>query len=234
MRTIILLLLFSFTLEITPVLAGTVGYLKNHAEYFHKKENQWKAVELNQQIRDETRLRTGDTGRLEILFDGGRLVRLAQNTELNLLKTNPERQAESVVVKLVSGRLWGSVLRKNKHKRKMQIRTPMALIGIRGTQFDVLLQNESSRLKLTVLRGLIEISPPHQIKGPEEIGGPIEVEAPRKLSFDDWLIGLKSQQIMTITAGELPIIEEGIPATDMDEWIHFNQQRDQELRKDSE
>ena len=213
--------------------AESVGYLKGSAEYYHKAEKRWKSISISQKFSDATRIRTGQDGRVELIFKGSRAIRLSQNTELFLKKTTSNKTGGLVDGNLLKGRIWGSVFRKSTKTGRMLIRTPIAIIGVRGTQFDVLLKEKQKSLKVTVLKGRVEISPPVEIDGPVEIEAPFEVESPHEINQEEWLMGVQSKQQLTVTAGELPVLSEAESAFFTDEWIHFNQKRDQELRTDS-
>ena len=61
--------------------------------------------------------------------------------------------------------MWTSILRKLKKKSRVKIRTPVAVMGVKGTQFNTVFQPVTEQLEVIVVEGRVEVLPPSQVEG---------------------------------------------------------------------
>ncbi|MBC8257642.1 MAG: FecR domain-containing protein [SAR324 cluster bacterium] len=101
-------------------------------------------------------VRTSDNSKATVVYRDGSRIRLFQNSEL-LLKLSEEQSTSRRTFKfklnLKNGALRGRFL---KGLQRTTIRTPTALIGIKGTSFRITEKNNTAYVSLT--EGLIEVS----------------------------------------------------------------------------
>ncbi len=87
-------------------------------------------------------LSTGFASRAEIRFADGSLLRLACDSRLELreIQVSPAKDARSLDVKLLAGKLWANVskfLGTDEAKNQVWVRTQSIAAGVRGTVFQV-------------------------------------------------------------------------------------------------
>lgn len=97
--------------------------------YRRKANSPWNRAAVQTGIYDGNEVRTKNRGRMFLATKSGSMLRLEDNTMLELKETPDE---EVVIQK--SGSFKADV-KKGDGKRKLTVRTPAAVIGIRGTKF---------------------------------------------------------------------------------------------------
>ncbi|MEE2716555.1 MAG: FecR domain-containing protein [SAR324 cluster bacterium] len=205
--------------------AGEVGYVVGTAEFFDTTRAQWAPLQLRQRLGAEDRLRIRGLGRVELRFVGQRFVRLNSGTEAQL-RSDVQNATDPVVVELWAGQAWGSVSGKLRVPDALHIRTPQAVIAVKGTQFGVLLEPQVSRTEVSVFRGQVEVQPPSEVMGPREVPGPQEVAPPQEVSREAWVVLVREQQRLVIGELGIPRPEALPPQVQENDWVRFNLERD--------
>ena len=144
-----------------PVV-GEVASAKGDEQILLQGEDAWAALEIGQPLVNGDRLRTGPYGALGIVFRDGTQIRLQQNSELRIeyLRKGPE--GDEGALTLLKGSLWSRVAREflpkvkpAKAQPRVQLQTPVATIGIRGTDWHV--RADENETTLTVMSGEAEL-----------------------------------------------------------------------------
>ena len=208
--------------------AGEVGYAVGNAEFFDTTQSQWAPLQLQQRLGAGDRLRILGLGRVELRFAGQRFVRLNSGTEAQL-RSEARSAADPVVIGLQAGQAWGSVFGARDRPDALRIRTPQAVIAVKGTQFDVLLEPQLSRTEVSVFRGEVEVQPPVEVTGPKQVPGPQEVAPPQEVSREAWVVLVRKQQRLVIGETGIPRPEALSPVAQEDDWVRFNLERDRNL-----
>ena len=207
------------------LLAGEVGYVVGSAEFFDTTQSQWAPLQLRQRLKTGDRLRIRGLGRVELRFVGQRFVRLNSGTEARL-HSDARSVTDPVAVDLSAGQAWGSVLGARDRPDALRIRTPQAVVAVKGTQFDVLLEPRLSRTEVSVFRGQVEVQPSVEIEGPKEVPGPQEVAPPQEVSREAWVVLVREQQRLVIGETGIPRPEALSSAVRESDWVRFNLERD--------
>ena len=127
--------------------------------------------------------------------------------------------------------MWTSALRKLKKKSRVKIRTPVAVIAVKGTQFNTVFQPANEQLEIIVVEGRIEVFPPSQIEGPGKIRGPKEILGPREITREEWIAQVSSSEKLNLSRKDKkPKIGTAGPDQLGNDWILFNRERDQVQR----
>jgi hypothetical protein len=79
-----------------------VSYLDGRVSFQHPNEVDWTAASVNMALQPEDRIYTGDAGRAEIEFDEGSVLRLPENTDVELLALNEDLIQIRVLIGLCS------------------------------------------------------------------------------------------------------------------------------------
>ena len=90
---------------------------------------------VNTSVIAGTKLRTGTNGRLEIKLDSGSILRIRPNSSLQLSPHNRKAKKKSSLLLFV-GRIWSKIAPSSDGSREYEIKTPGAVCGVRGTEFE--------------------------------------------------------------------------------------------------
>lgn len=144
---------FPASAEVLPrgaAVDGAVVDRKSGEEVRFVEVENWRGVEVNQDLIAGDTLRTNAIGSLAIRFADNTLVRMARETILRVRKIDG---ASDSLLNLEGGTIWG---RADRGGSGLTVDTPAAAAAIRGT--DWTLRAEGDRTTLTVLEGTVELS----------------------------------------------------------------------------
>jgi hypothetical protein len=126
------------------------------AEYFKDAdaEEGWKPVEYEMNLQPDTRIRTGENSRIEMARGEDRF-KVGQKSVLKLQSLGSE--TTPTVIQLLAGKML-SMIDATKGPKKINILTPAAVLGVRGTSF--LAASDGRSTSVFVFEGDVEISSP--------------------------------------------------------------------------
>ena len=152
---------------------------------------------------------------------------------MNVRSLFGDTKEQDLDVYLIRGTFWTSALRKLKKKSLVKIRTPVAVMAVKGTQFNTVFQPVTVRLEVIVVEGRIEVLPPYQMEGPGKIRGPKEILGPREITQEEWMAQIISgEKLILSRKDEKPLIGTAGPDQLLNDWILFNKERDQVQRNE--
>ena len=223
-QTWIWIVLFLVLLSGKSPEAAEVGPLQGLVQRLDLRQNRWKNIRNGEKISEGDRIRTGKNGRIELVFKDRRYLRLDRASEIRILEDGENPKVRDLDVFLARGTLWASVLRKHSRRSSLRIRTPVAVMAVKGTQFNSEFEHQQQMLQVTVLKGRSEVIAPEKMEGPREIQGP------REISREEWLVRVSSGQFLNIGPYDarptLGIAGQGLLEN---EWVQFNKERDSSL-----
>ncbi|MFZ5906712.1 MAG: tetratricopeptide repeat protein [Nitrospirota bacterium] len=117
------------------------------------KGKEWTDAVRQQALTSGDTLKTGSFGKMHILFVDEMQITMHTRTTLVIKEVRRSPQQKRSVLRVESGELWG---RAKKISDGLQIETPSATAAIRGTDWDILVDEKGSSY-LTVLRGFVEL-----------------------------------------------------------------------------
>ena len=220
-------LLFCLDLKATEI-----GETSGQAERYDSRLRSWQRVNQGSEIRFGERVRTGSGAFLELRFSGKRYIRLAERSEVELNGTEGGDSPRDIAISLTRGRIWASVLVRKIRRGSLKIRTPVALVAVRGTQLDASFRRDLGELQLAVLSGSVEVAPPEMVEGPEVAEGPREIEPPREITREEWMVLVGSGHLFSITAGGEPRILKAGETGLENGWVVANRQRDLQVMQE--
>ncbi|MFZ5569124.1 MAG: tetratricopeptide repeat protein [Thermodesulfobacteriota bacterium] len=115
----------------------------------------WQAAVRDQALSAGDAIRTGDHGRMGLLFTDGIQIKVNRNTLLAIQDRQGKAPQGSwpLTLNLRIGEIWS---RSKTIPDGMRVETPSATAAIRGTDWDILV-DEQGRSYLTVIRGSVEL-----------------------------------------------------------------------------
>lgn len=229
-QTWIWILLFLVLLSGNSPEAAEVGPFQGVVQRLDLRQNKWISIRNGEKISEGDRIRTGKNGRIELVFKDRRYLRLARVSEIHILEEKENTKLRDLDVTLVRGTIWASMLRKHSRRSRLRIRTPVAVIAVKGTQFNTEFEHQQQMLQVTVLKGRIEVLAPETVKGPEKMRGPKEIQGPREISREEWLVRVSSGQFLNIGPNDAqPKLGTAGQGLLENEWVRFNKERDSSI-----
>ena len=213
--------------------AAEIGPIKGLVERLDLRQNKWEKVRRGDSILKDDRIRTGRNSRAELVFKKKIYLRASANSEMNVSGLFGDTKEQDLDVNLIRGTLWTSVLRKLKNKSRVKIRTPVAVMGVKGTQFNTVFQPFTLQLEVIVMEGRVEVLPPSEMEGSRKIKGPKEILGPREITWGEWMAKISSGEKLILSRNdEKPLIAMADPDQLGNDWMLFNKERDQFQRNE--
>ena len=214
-------------------VAAEIGPIKGLVERLDLRKNKWEKVRRGDSILKDDRIRTGRNSTAELVFKNKVYLRASANSEINVRSLFGDTKEQDLDVNLIRGTLWTSILRKLKKKSQVKIRTPVAVMGVKGTQFNTVFKPVIEQLEVIVVEGRVEVLPPFQMAGPGKIQGPKEILGPREITRKEWMAQISSGEKLILSRNDdKPLIGQAGPDQLGNDWILFNKERDQVQRNE--
>jgi hypothetical protein len=120
---------------------AVVRAVRGTANYSTDKGATWKKLAVNTQIGENSTIRTATGSTVDLfLGDNGPVVRVTEDTTMAFDKLTSENTGVEKVIEtqldLRNGRILGNV-KKLAAASKYEVKTPLGVAGIRGTQYDI-------------------------------------------------------------------------------------------------
>ncbi|MBI5632976.1 MAG: TonB-dependent receptor [Nitrospirae bacterium] len=120
------------------------------------KEQDWRLALQSQALTAGDTLKTGALGKLDILFIDGSQIKIHHKTVLMIKETRKADAKRGAILGLEVGEVWS---RTKSAPEALRIETPSATAAIRGTDWDLLVDDKGA-CYLTVLKGTVELFNP--------------------------------------------------------------------------
>ncbi len=137
-------------LKRTAPLSGQITATKGGEQATLRPRDNWQRAVVRQDLKAGDVLRTKAAGTLAIVFADGTQVRLGRNSVMVVRRVNKNGPS---TLSLQRGRAWGRSPRK---RSNLSIETPSATAAIRGTEWAISADADSSQLQ--VFSGIVELS----------------------------------------------------------------------------
>ncbi|MBN1824378.1 MAG: FecR domain-containing protein [Endomicrobiales bacterium] len=136
-------------------VSGVVAYSKGQFMVLEEGSKKWAQVRPGQFIHEGDTVRTGASSRGGVLFNNGVETKLNSNTTYKVEKKDISEKAEGLgKIKMIFGKVWTRIL---KPKTKFEIKTPVAVASVRGTEYETSVE-KSGRTEIKVFAGEVELA----------------------------------------------------------------------------
>jgi len=98
-------------------------------------DNDWYPAVLNMPLEEGDRIKAGKGSFAEITFDNGQVVKIEEDSDLRLSSILLSEEEEKIELKALIGRILANVKKAIGTKSKLELHTPTAVIGVRGTEY---------------------------------------------------------------------------------------------------
>jgi hypothetical protein len=212
-----------------------VTALEGIAQAVYPGQKDVKKLKINDLLRTDCEVSTGDKSRMELLLPDNSIVRFADNTRFKILQvdaTNAEKR--NVKIFMGVGKIWSNVRKALGGKGGFEVSCENAVAGVRGTVYRMNVEDDKSALvkvydgEVSVAAAAVRTDQKAPLAGPPKpIAGPTAVAGPKPVSMDEWVYIVKSmQQIRIKSDGRAEEPKEFKEAEDRDAWVDWNKSRD--------
>lgn len=221
--------------------AAKITFLKGSAFLVKKDLQKIRPLAKGDLLKKGNRVKTEKAARLELKLPDGSYIRFDENTsfKLDALKFNKQKKQRNVRVNMALGKTWAKVSKFRKGKGRFAITTKTAVAGVRGTVYRMNVYADNSavvkvywgEILVEKRKALEEGSPiPKQFDKPKKVLGPQPIAGPRPVSLKEWTYIVKAlQQINIRSDGTATKPFRFDIAADLNDWVRWNQERDQAL-----
>jgi hypothetical protein len=221
----------------TPI--AKVTYVTGDVKIQPTGRESWKKATNEQALRSGDKVKTLEESRGEVAFADGSIIRIDANSNLDIVELKKSKAGQTATAKVWSGKVWASVNKMSK-KTKFELESPTAVAAVRGTVFRMTVADDQTT-KVAVYAGEVKVEPMpefYQKQKPKtggkagEIEGPGQIKGPDVVSFEQWTQIVKAQMEITINPdGTYGIVNFNPIIDSQDEWVKWNQMRDEARRK---
>ncbi|MBI5971029.1 MAG: FecR domain-containing protein [Deltaproteobacteria bacterium] len=134
---------FSFAENVSAGPAGKIADLSGVVYFKGKDVLAWSLAAKGQGLNDGDAVKTGSDGRAQLLFSDGTKLMLGNETEIEITKFLTKGRNRAAVLTLSTGKVR-AVVKKFSGKSDVQVKTPTAVAGVRGTDFIVMNQGSAN------------------------------------------------------------------------------------------
>ena len=203
MKSKLLFLVFLLTTYHLPLTAsqmtGVITTVKGEVQVLPYQKNTWQPSKVGAFLYEGDTVKTLKKSQAAITLTNGVVMKLNQNTEFSFDVTSSIEKISSQI-KMKAGQIYSSV----RPKTKFEIHTPVAIVAVRGTEFDV--HYGAGKLELAVYKGKVNLKNDYGDVDVEEgesssASGGQSPEPPKKMEEkkeDGWQEEVKIKGILKI------------------------------------
>lgn len=215
-----------------------ITYLQGTVVVKKANSTKWTTAVLKQGLSKGDYVQTKNSSRIEIKFQSGSILRIDSNSTLEITELKKDDKSLIVKTKLWLGQLWSHVIKLNDIADTFETETPTTTAAVRGTVYRSDVQKDHTT-EVVVYEGEVAVSPPppdstnqeNQWQGWDELE---EIEGPKEVTVKEWVQIVRAMQKVVVTPdGKKPAVQD-LTSEDKaqeakNDWVQFNQKRDQEL-----
>ncbi|MBC7188301.1 MAG: FecR domain-containing protein [Calditrichaeota bacterium] len=224
-----------------PPKIGTITFLVGNATDItvrHQASNEWLPANLKMELYEGDVIRTAKESRAEITLFDKSILRIGEQTELELNKATIAKKAKEIQSNLNKGKLWANIAQAG-GTRTFQVKAPTAVCAVRGTVYRI---DADSATTVLVYQGAVDVGPlsklePKQEKPgprslqPYQIPGPYEVPPPYQVTLEEWIRIVKGFQVTVRPDGKYHKSRFDEAEDAKLDWVRWNKERDRQARQ---
>lgn len=215
---------------------GVVTYVEGRATVTPKGQNAKKPLKANSIVVPGDILQTASNGRVELIINRESVVRMRENTRLNIdsFRDNA-KNAKKTSLGFSFGTLWTKVKKFTDKVSRFQLELPNAVAGVHGTVYQTVV-DPGNGSEVKVYDGEVAVSGNQggssgadHPEGVQEVAGPDEVSGPHEVSMEEWVHVVRSMQKIRIGEDGTPEKPQSFTKEANDSWERWNEQRDKRI-----
>jgi len=227
-------MVLSFTPEQASV--GKVSFPLGNVQVLSEGETRFRKVTFNMPVINGDKIETKKQSRCELTYNDGSVVRIDEQSIYTVEKAIISENKKEVESKLSIGKLWANLKKLIRGKDSWRLKSPAAVVAVRGTVYRMNAGADSST-QVLVYEGQVDVKPasaggvqqgmgmapgaPRQGQGPQQIAGPTQV------SMKKWFEIIKAQQQIVVRPdGSYAKSEFSFEEDAKLDWVRWNKERD--------
>ncbi len=224
-----------------PPKIGVVTFLVGSAgdvTVRHRDSTEWVPAKLKMELFEGDVIRTAKESRAEITLTDKSVLRIGEQTELELTKASISKKTKEVQSNLKKGKLWANIAQAGP-SRTFQVKAPTAVCAVRGTIYRI---DADSTTTVLVYDGAVDVGPLAKLEGkepkprprslePHQIPGPYEVPPPYQVTLEEWIRIVRGFQVTVRPDGKYHKRRFDEAEDAKLEWVRWNKDRDRQLRQ---
>jgi hypothetical protein len=240
---IILLLVTTFfvSFKTKEPAVGKISFPLGNVLLLPKGKTRYQKAYLNMPVKNGDKIETKKTARCEITFNDKSVVRIDEQTIYTIEKADIGAEKKEVSSFLFFGKLWANVKKLIAGKDSWKLKSPSAVVAVRGTVYRMNAGVDSSS-QVLVYEGNVAVGPASQGTGqqgsvtppgkPVQVQGPQQIQGPTEVSKEQWLEIVKAQQQIVIKPdGSYAKSDFNMEDDAKLDWVKWNMERDKMLEQ---
>lgn len=240
----IVLIVISFFLFLSSAppksnAVGKISFVLKNVLVLEKGAKQFKQAGFQMPVRNGDRLETKKESRAELTFNDGSVVRIDELSIYTVEKADMKENSKEVESTLSIGKLWANVKRLVSNNDSWKLKSPAAVVAVRGTIYRMNAGADSST-QVLVYDGNVAVSPAAPAGQPSmgaapggpprQVSGPVQVAGPKEVSMETWFEIVKAQQQIVVRPdGTYAKSEFNLEEDAKLDWVQWNKERDKSL-----
>jgi len=215
-----------------------VALLEGTATRVEKGTTEIQPLSRGDFLFEGDRIETGKKSRIELKLPDGSYVRYEEGTTFELVSAayDAPKKQRSINISMILGKTWAKVARLFGRRGRFAVTTRTAVAGVRGTVYRLNVNEDDSvmvkvywgEVVVKSQRGAQEAAQPGKIAQPTKVAGPHPVPGPHPVSMEEWTYIVKAlQQINVRPDGTVTKPFRFDIKEDLNDWVLWNQQRDE-------
>ena len=232
------LLVISFTPEQPSV--GKVTFPLGNVLLLGKGDTRFRKATFNMPIKNGDKIETKKQSRCELTYDDGSVVRIDEQSIYTVEKALVSEEKKEVESKLSIGKLWANLKKLIRGKDSWKLKSPAAVVAVRGTIYRMNAGADSST-QVLVYQGQVDVQPAAGVGGqqgmgavpgrPKQVQAPTQVAGPKQVSMTQWFEIVKAQQqIVVLPDGSYAKSDFNIEQDAKLDWVRWNKERDAQMK----
>jgi len=138
---------------------ATLDQMSGAVEFLPAGSDTWRPVLAGEQLEAGSQIRTGPRSAARLRFFDGSTTDLGARVEVAIIQMNARRDGGKAVILLrqTSGQTRSHVRRLPDQASRFEIRTPAAVVTVRGTEFTTTVETDGTT-SVAVAEGLVEVT----------------------------------------------------------------------------
>lgn len=242
----VILVIFSFV-QAGREPVGKITFPLNRVFVLPAGSSSLQMAYFNMDVFAGDKIETKKESRCEITLKNGDVVRIDENSIYTLEEIVVGEKTVKAESFLSVGKLWSTVRKIFAKDDYFKVKSPSAVIAVRGTIYRVNVEKDSTT-QVRVYDGEVEVTPrapsmgmkekgtpevaPQREWPPKEVPKPGEVAGPQEVSLEKWLEIVKAQQQLIVRPDGSFQKSEFDPEEDAkSDWVQWNKKRDELLQR---
>jgi len=242
-RTVILSLCALMSVSFVPEQesVGKISFPLGNVLLLSKGETRFQKATFNMPVQNGDKIETKKESRCELTYQDGSIVRIDEQSIYTVEKAIISGDQKEVESKLSIGKLWANLKKLVRGKDSWRLKSPAAVVAVRGTIYRMNAGADSSS-QVLVYDGQVDVSPaaaagtqqgmgqapgpPRQVQGPQQVAGP------REVSMKQWFEIVKAQQQIVVRPdGSYAKSDFNFEEDGKLDWVRWNKERDAQIER---